>query len=79
MRDISLSDWPGDNSLFEKPSEDETPATRCTTIKAEGVLFQVGLEMVRGYRPLMSTQEPSFEQVGDPMHTRHGNVGWLVR
>ena len=31
--------------------------------------------MSGGERSLMSTEKPTLEQCGDPMHTRHGNMG----
>jgi len=55
--------------------EQQTACVRGPAVEAEGELVQVVVEMLVAHRPLMSAQQPPFEQRGNPVHTGQGDVG----
>ena len=45
-----------------------------TTIEAEGEFMEIGIQMRGGNRSVMRAEQPAFEQRGNAMHPRHGNM-----
>lgn len=66
---------PGDNGLFEQPTEYEAAAGRRAAVEPESELLQVRLEVVGCDRALVSAEDPALQQAGYPMNPRHGDVG----
>ena len=75
MNQCGLGHGAGDDGLFDKAAEHETPTSRRPSVEAEREFFQVRLEVFRRHRSLVGAEDPSFEQTGDSMDTRHRNVG----
>ena len=78
MRHVGFGDGPGHDGLFEKATEDETTAGRGTAVEAEGELLQVGMQMLGCDGALVGAEDPALQQAGDPMDSRHGDVGRIV-
>ncbi len=58
-----------DDSLFDE-AEKQLPARfRFASVEAECVFIQVVRQMTRRYGPLMSPQQPAFQQRGNPVNS----------
>lgn len=79
MGDFSFSHWSSRYQLFEKSAKYEATAARSAPVESEGVLLQVGLQMLFGHGTLVGTKNPAFQQTGDSVYTRHGNVRRVFR
>ena len=76
---MGFGNRPGDDGLFQEPTEDEAATARGTAVEPENKLFQVGLHVGRGDRALVRPQDPPLEQAGDAVNARHGDMGWITR
>ena len=54
-------------------------SVRGAPIESEGELFEVGLQMLRRNRTLVSPEDPALEKTGDTMHAGHGDVSRVAR
>ena len=44
--DVLVRSWVGDDGLFEKPVEEHSSLSRCSSVEAECELVEVGIEML---------------------------------
>jgi len=77
----------GDGGLLEQPVEQHSSRTRTSAVEPEGEFVEVVVNMARIDRPVVSTEQPAFEQRRHPVHTRKGfmrrgtrtqNDEWIV-
>ena len=60
--------------LFHEPQKEQTAASGVAAIEAKGEFVEIGIQILRGDRPLMGAQQPAFEQRGNAMDCRQANV-----
>ena len=60
--------------MLQKSEKEQAPAAGMTAIEAEGKFVEVGVQMGRGDRSLMGTEQPAFEQRSNAMYSRHGDM-----
>ena len=60
--------------VFHQSVEEEPAGLGRATIEAEGELVEVGVQVLLADGPVMCAQPPAFEQGGDPVDPREGEM-----
>src|ERR1019366_3149461 len=73
-RHVSIRHRRGYHRLLKQAVEQQTARAGSTAVEAEYEFVQVMVELRRLHGPMVSTQYPTLDQRGDPMHSRHRDV-----
>src|SRR5664279_1612124 len=65
------------SDVMLEPAQGEAAPAGVATIEAEGEFIEIGIQMLRGHRSLVGSEEPAFEERSHLVHPGHGNVGWI--
>ena len=63
--------------MLQEAEEEQSAPTGVATIEAEGELIEIGIQMLRGHRSLVGSEQPAFEEGSHLVHPGHRNVGWI--
>ncbi len=76
--EILIPHRPMSNSQFQYPVEQHSAAPGVAAVEAEHELVQVAGQVCRVHGSLVSAQQPSLGQGGDPMNTRQNFARILI-
>ena len=63
--------------MLQEAEEEQSAPAGVATIEAEGEFIEIGIQMLRGHRSLVGSEQPAFEEGSHLVHTGHGNMGWV--
>ena len=63
--------------MLQEAEEEQSAPAGVATIEAECEFIEIGIQMLRGHRSLVGSEQPAFEEGCHLVHPRHANVGWI--
>lgn len=63
--------------MLKEAKEEQSAPAGVAAIEAEGEFIEIGVQMLRGHRSLVCSEQPAFEEGSHLVHPGHGNMGWV--